>query len=48
MMHQMKFEDPDGFRRDQRAQLAPGHASKVRVDRLQGRRPLVTQRAQNQ
>jgi hypothetical protein len=31
---------------DQRAQLAPGHASKVRVDRLQGRRPLVTQRAQ--
>jgi hypothetical protein len=33
---------------DQRAQLAPGHASKVRVDRLQGRRPLVTQRARNQ
>ena len=33
---------------DQRAQLAPGHANKVRVDRLQGRRPLVTQRARNQ
>jgi hypothetical protein len=31
---------------DQRAQPAPGHASKVRVDRLQGRRQLVTQRAQ--
>jgi hypothetical protein len=26
--------------------VAPGHASKVRVDRLQGRRPLVMQRAQ--